>query len=111
MADLISLQKSNASVRGKYNISNGTRLEDTVVGNCKIGTAAANSVDSTIIGRSYIAPAGERLLTTTEAAVVTTAGGSVARAYSISLLSILGTLGSQYVPLFAMASAGPLRLE
>ena len=113
MADLISLQKSNASVRGKYNISNGTRLEDTVVGNATLIPAlyAQNDATSTIIGRSYIAPAGERLLTTTEAAVVTSAAGSAARAYSISLLSILGTLGSQYVPLFAMASAGPLRLE
>ena len=30
MANLISLQKSNGSVKGKYNISNGTRIEDMV---------------------------------------------------------------------------------
>ncbi len=35
MSNLISLQKSNASTRGKFNLTNGTRLEDTVVGNCK----------------------------------------------------------------------------
>ena len=50
-----------------------------------------------------------------ENAVVNTAvfpaTGSDARTYSITLLSILGSLGSQYVPLFAMKDAGPLRLE
>ena len=115
VANLISLQKSNASVRGKFNISNGTRLEDMVVGNAKLIGAGyvANNADSTIIGRSYIAPAGERLVTNgDETAVVATAGlGSDSRTYCISLLSILGSLGAQYVPLFAMASAGPLRLE
>ena len=115
MANLISLQKSNGSVRGKYNISNGTRIEDMVVGNCKLNGAGFvnNNTDSTIVGRSYIAPGGERLFTgTAENEVVATAGlGSAPRAYSISLLSILGTLGSQYVPLFAMAGSGPLRLE
>lgn len=101
MANLISLQKSNGSVRGKFNISNGTRPDDVVV--CPT-TAAAGANAS--YGQSYICPGGELLAT----AAVAANGTTVARTYSISLLSILGTLGSQYVPLFAMTSS-PLRLE
>ena len=108
MANLISLQKSTASTRGKFNISNGTTSADMVTMNFAANQAwvAANS----LYGNSYIAPRGEKLLTLTENAVVTAAAGSTPRTYSISLLSILGTLGSQYVPLFAMTSS-PLRLE
>ena len=101
MANLISLQKSNANVRGKYNVSNGTRADDVVV--CP--TTAATGANATF-GRSYICPGGELLST----AAVAADGITTARFYSISLLSILGTLGSQYIPLFAMTSS-PLRLE
>ena len=117
MANLISLQKSNASVRGKFNITNGTRNDDIVEFNT---TPAAGNVLGTNngSGRSYICPGGEKLWSTTETAVilanaVTGSGTATAptRTYCISLLSILGSLGSQYVPLFAMAGSGPLRLE
>jgi len=93
MASLISLQKSNGSVRGKYNITNGTRQDDCCV---LLGAAA---------GSSYICPAGEII-----GGALAVGVSTVARTYSITLLSILGSLGSQYVPLFAMTSS-PLRLE
>ena len=112
-ADLISLQKSNGSVRGKYNISNGTRIEDMVslnlVTNANAVTAPAGVLWN-LSGQAYIAPGGEKLVTTTEMAIVTNAAGSVPRTYAITLISILGSLGSQYVPLFSMTSS-PLRLE
>jgi hypothetical protein len=108
MANLISLQKSTSSTRGKFNISNGTTSADMVTLNT-VANQAWNAANS-LYGNSYIAPRGEKLLTTTENANVTAAAGSTPRTYSISLLSILGTLGSQYVPLFAMTSS-PLRLE
>ena len=112
-ADLISLQKSNGSVRGKYNISNGTRIEDMVslnlVTNANAVTAPAGVLWN-LSGQAYIAPGGEKLVTTTEMAIVTNAAGSVPRTYAITLISILGSLGAQYVPLFAMTSS-PLRLE
>ena len=101
MANLISLQKSNAAVRGKFNITNGTRADDVVV--CP--TTAAVGANATY-GRSYMAPGGDLLAL----AAIAANGVTTARTYSISLLSILGTLGSQYVPLFAMTSS-PLRLE
>lgn len=106
MANLISLQKSNASVRGKYNITNGTRNDDVV--ECSTTAAAGGNTTS---GKAFICPGGEKLWTTVETATVANNTATVARTYSISLLSILGTLGSQYVPLFAMAGSGPLRLE
>jgi hypothetical protein len=108
MANLISLQKSNAGVRGKFNITNGTRADDIVIGKTTlIGAAyAANNADSTVVGSSFICPGGE-LLT---AAALGADATSPIRTYSISLLSILGTLGAQYLPLFAMTSS-PLRLE
>lgn len=117
-SDLISLQANSAS-HGKLNITHGVRLENTVVGNCKLiagATADAAGLiaqtEHSIIGRSYMAPAGERLLgvANNEIGNVTAATGSIPRTYCVSLLSILGTLGNQYVPLFAMTS-GPLRLE
>ena len=106
MANLISLQKSNASVRGKFNISNGTRNDDIV--ECST-TAAAGA--NTTWGKAYICPAGEKLWSVAEANVIANNAVTLARTYSVSLLSILGTLGSQYVPLFAMTSGGALRLE
>ena len=112
-ADLISLQKSNASVRGKFNISNGTRIEDMVSLNLVTNANAVTAPNGALwnlSGQSYIAPGGEKLVTTTEMAIVTAAAGSTARTYAITLLSILGSLGNQYVPLFAMTSS-PLRLE
>ena len=116
-ADLISLQKSKGSVKGKYNISNGTRIEDMVALQLPIAGGAgvvtvAGAGNGTIgfSGQSYFAPGGEKLVTTTELATVTAAAGSVARTYAITLISILGSLGAQYVPLFAMTSS-PLRLE
>ena len=108
VANLISLQKSNASVRGKYNISNGTRNDDVV--ECSTTAAAGTGGAYISYGKSYICPGGEKLWTATENAV-NTAIPTVLRTFSISLISILGTLGSQYVPLFAMAGSGPLRLE
>jgi hypothetical protein len=107
MANLISLQKSNGSLRGKYNITNGTRNDDVVVGTTTVlnaGFGASN--DNSIVGRSYICPGGELLAT----AAIAANNATAARTYSITLLSILGSLGSQYVPLFAMTSS-PLRLE
>jgi hypothetical protein len=71
---------------------------------------APNGALWNLSGQSYIAPGGEKLVTTTEMAIVTNAAGSVPRTYAITLLSILGSLGNQYVPLFAMTSS-PLRLE
>lgn len=106
MANLISLQKSNASVRGKFNISNGTRNDDVV----ECSTTAAAGANITW-GKSYICPGGEKLWSVAEANTIANNTATLARTYSISLLSILGTLGSQYVPLFAMTSGGPLRLE
>ena len=105
MANLISLQKSNASVRGKFNITNGTRNDDVVECSTTAGAGA-----NTTSGKAFICPGGEKLWTASEAQA-NTATVTVIRHYSISLLSILGTLGSQYVPLFAMAGSGPLRLE
>ena len=113
VANLISLQKSTASTKGKFNISNGTTPSDMVSINFVTNANAITAPNGTLwtaSGNSFIAPRGEKLITTTENAVVTAAAGSLARTYSISLLSILGTLGSQYVPLFAMTSS-PLRLE
>lgn len=106
MANLISLQASNAAVRGKNNICIGTRNDNFVECNTT-GTSGTNVTN----GRSYICPGGEKLYTTTEIATFANNGTSLARTYSISLLSILGSLGSQYVPLFGMTSGGPLRLE
>ncbi len=99
VANLISLQKSNGASKGKYNINSGMRQDDVI---------------STTTGQCISCPAGERLNSTagTEFAAVTFAANSVTapRTYTINLLSILGSLGSQYIPLFAMTSA-PLRLE
>ena len=58
-----------------------------------------------LAGSSYICPAGEII-----GGALAVGVSTVARTYSITLLSILGSLGSQYVPLFAMTSS-PLRLE
>jgi len=107
MANLISLQKSNGAVRGKFNITNGTRNDDMVVGTTTLLNAAfAAGADNSITGSSYVCPGGEQLAI----AAVAANGITAVRTYSISLLSILGTLGAQYVPLFAMTSS-PLRLE
>lgn len=99
-ANMIALQKNCASSKGKYNVLSGMRYESVI-------TDATRQI--------YDAPAGERIVFqggvefpgANPAAIV---ASSVLRTYSISLLSILGTLGSQYVPLFAMTSS-PLRLE
>lgn len=106
MANLLSLQSSNASVRGKMNITNGLRNDNIV--ECNTTAAAGTNVTS---GRAFICPGGEKLWSATEANVIAGGATTTARTYSISLLSILGSLGSQYVPLFAMTAGGPLRLE
>ena len=97
VANLVSLQKSNGACKGKYNINSGMRQEDVI---------------STVTGQSVSCPAGERLNVGAEFSATTFLANSVttARTYTINLLSILGSLGSQYVPLFAMTAA-PLRLE
>ena len=100
VANLISLQKSNGASKGKYNINSGMRYDDVVA----VGT-----------NQTVACPAGERLVAAGNNEFVA-AGGvaanavTAARTYTINLLSILGSLGSQYIPLFAMTSA-PLRLE
>lgn len=118
-ANLVSLQKSNGSVKGKFNISNGTRIEDMVVSNSVVtvttAQAAANAGTGTptnvvSCGQSYICPGGEKLVSVDEHTVIANTASTISRTYSISLLSILGSLGSQYVPLFAMHSS-PLRVE
>ena len=101
VANLISFQKSNASVCGKHNISNGTRNDDIV--ECFTTSAVGANTTS---GKKFTCPAGEKLWTTLETA---TAANNTAKTYSISLLSILGALGSQYIPLFAIAGSGPLK--
>ena len=108
VANLISLQKSSASTRGKFNLSNGTTPADMVTLNTAAGQSFAAA--TTLYGNSYIAPRGEKLFSGASENTTVATTGSTARTYSISLLSILGTLGSQYVPLFAMTSS-PLRLE
>ncbi len=100
VANLISLQKSNGASKGKYNINSGMRYDDVVV-------AATN--------QAFSCPAGERLSVNPLIEFVAAAGVAAnavttARTYTINLLSILGSLGTQYIPLFAMTSA-PLRLE
>ena len=111
-ANMIGLQKGCGASKGKYNITTGMRYD-----------SAWNNSTYT----SYDAPAGERLFTVQPYAAVAAVGVSptlgeypfaafvansttTARTYTITLLSILGSLGSQYLPLFAMTSA-PLRLE
>ena len=96
-ANMIALQKSCGASKGKYNITSGMRYESVV-------TDASRQI--------YDAPAGEKLYNGAEFPGAVIAAGTVttARTYTISLLSILGSLGSQYLPLFAMTSA-PLRLE
>ena len=96
-ANLISLQKSNGASKGKYNINTGMRADDVVNGNT--GEVISN-------------PAGERLNVGLEfpAAIIAANSITTARTYTINLLSILGSLGNQYVPLFGMTSS-PLRLE
>lgn len=116
-SDLISLQANSAS-HGKLNITHGVRLENIVTGNFKVTAGAPTNDLGGLIAqthslnvRSYMAPAGERLLGVVDneiGNVPTT--GTVPRTYCVSLLSILGTLSNQYVPLFAMSSS-PLRLE
>jgi len=97
VANLISLQKSNTTSKGKYNINSGMRYDDVV-----------NAATS----QAYSCPGGERLNVGAEFPNALIAANSVTgiRTYTINLLSILGSLGSQYVPLFGMTSA-PLRLE
>ena len=108
MSNLISLQNSNNYSRGKYNITNGTRSDDYVVGRTTVDPAGFGAGgDPSIVGRSFTAPAGELLSTV----AINNNATTNARTYSISLLSILGTLGSKYVPLFGMTAGGPLRLE
>lgn len=107
MANLLSLQASNASVRGKMNISSGLR-NDNIVECSTTGTSASVSLTA---GRSFICPGGEKLWSVVEDNTIAIGATTISRTYTISLLSILGSLGSQYVPLFAMASSGPLRLE
>ena len=105
VANLLSLQSPNGAVRGKMNISSGLRNDNIV--EC-FNTAA---VTTTTSGKSYICPGGEKLWSVTEDAVIAIGATTISRTYTISLLSILGSLSSQYIPLFAMASSGPLRLE
>ena len=97
-ANMIALQKSCGASKGKYNISTGMRYESVI-------TDASRQI--------YDAPAGEKLFGAGgefPGAVIGAGTVSTARTYTISLLSILGSLGSQYVPLFSMTSS-PLRLE
>ena len=110
MTNLLSLQSSNASVRGKMNITNGLRNDNIV--ECNTTAPNGSTIPTNVTsGRSFICPAGEKLWSATEFAVIAAGATTTSKTYSISLLSILGSLGSQYVPLFAMASSGPLRLE
>ena len=110
--NMIALQKGCGASKGKYNITSGMRY-DTCWNNTTLN--------------AYDAPGGERLFPVQPYAAVAGAGVSptygeypnalfpansvtTARTYTITLLSLLGSLGSQYLPLFAMTSS-PLRLE
>ena len=105
MANLYSLQSSNASTRTKLNVTTGLRSDNIV--ECST-TAATNA---TTFGKSYVCPGGEKLWSVNETSVIAANATTIPRTYCISLLSILGSLSSnQYLPLFAMTSGG-LRIE
>ena len=110
--NMIALQKGCGASKGKYNITSGMRYDS-----CWNNTTLT----------AYDGPGGERLFPVQGYAAVAGAGVSptygeypvalfpansvtTARTYTITLLSLLGSLGSQYLPLFAM-TASPLRLE
>jgi hypothetical protein len=85
-----ALQQSGDSCSGKMNIMSGT---------------SASYVNGTSVRKMV---AGERL--NGYAAVAN--GGVVTQTYCLNLMSIVGSLSSKYIPLYAMSQSGvPLRLE
>ena len=97
VGELMALQQSSDSIGGKLNVMNG--LNFSYLHN--------NTTKETFPGL-----VGERLCPYGAAAANAFAAGAVlaARTYSINLMSLVGSLSPQYIPLFEMTSA-PLTIS
>ena len=98
VAEMIALQQSGDSATGKYNILNG---------NCNALYCAATTtreVTMTSVGERLTQGANSQYNALANAAVCNS------RTFSINLLSLVGSLSPQYIPLFEMTSA-PLTIS
>lgn len=112
----MALQQSGDATRGKMNIMAGLTNESFCgVTNATV-TDAASMLTFNLAANNQVSTlnSGERLpalATPTNPFAALGAGNkTITRTYSITLMSLLGSLSDKYIPLFAMTSA-PLRLE
>jgi hypothetical protein len=117
---LFDLQVPTDACYGKYSVLAGTRpdlmtnqaVPTYLIGDEPCGTAA--QILSTINKVGQLVNNGRSTLQVNSGDIVSstnTAGGAAtAKTYCINLISLLGTLCPQYIPLFACTSA-PIRLE
>jgi hypothetical protein len=97
VGEMIALMQSSDSINGKLNVLNG--LNNSYLYNNTTREVTAGLV-------------GERMVPFGAADINAFGVGAVAanRTYAISLMSLVGSLGSQYIPLFEMTSA-PLTIS
>jgi len=97
VGEMIALMQSSDSINGKLNVLNG-------LNNSYLFNNTTREVTTGLVG--------ERLCAFGAADANAFAANAVAanRTYAISLMSLVGSLGSQYIPLFEMTSA-PLTIS
>lgn len=97
VGEMIALMQSSDSINGKLNVLNG-------LNNSYLYNNITREVTTGLVGKRMV-PFGTAAVNSFDAAIV-----AATRTYAISLMSLVGSLGSQYIPLFEMTSV-PLTIS